>query len=464
MENLKLISNILENEFKFKPEESRLIYNNHEEWKILTRNSDKNIRGLFQPRLLTAHVCLEPSETLMASIIHEYFGHGSYCEHTLNGKKIVAFERRLKEIENNLAGIELPIGARINIIEGNSGLITSKDTDFDYTLSISKEKSNEYLALKQYYENFYKENMLTYEGFAVWLEEFLLLKSGNINIWEKRLNEINGSPYELFYKKFKEFESKNGLLSLIYRVGFPKQFDSESIKKVVSEHIPLDKLDQLILYGSKRDYGDIDLLCILKDSKDIDKIYTEDLDISLFTKKELQEKINFFDIEITQPLLTGELIIGDKYIFENNKNKLMNIKFSDEAYKYLTRRALEAYNYSLNFYNKGFYEYFGGIIKEENSEEKVKKALNNQLDFVSGQFLHSLTNLSYVWSYVLARNLYKDNYKPLTLEQLLKITNNKPLEEIINLKKNIKRDLELPKRFKTKELIEKTKIFIRENI
>ncbi len=454
--------NILQTEFGFKPNQSRIVYYNEDSLGQILKRRDKDIKGFFQPRALTAYVSENPQSTLLTRVIHEYLGHGSYCEYTSNGKRIVQFEQEMKGLEGELFGGDL--GDNSNIALRNSKenlLVKSKDPDFDYILHISKEEPllRLYLDLREKYTAFFQSNLPIYEGFAVWLERILLCELDQETIWNEREREIKGTGYEEVYQRFKQFEDENGVLSLIYKVGFPKRFDKESIVKVVNEHLDTNRLSFLVLYGSKRDYGDIDLLAVSKNDVENNRVYTEDLDIIQVTEKEFIKRIGFFDIALTQPVLTGKVIIGDERTFERLRNDLSEQKFSENTANFLRKKAFEVYNDAKYYYNIGVYEATRKLL-EIDDVNFVKNVFKKEVDLISGQFLYSLHNLSYVWSYGLSIDLYNKGCKALTLDQILDTTDNKVLKEILDYSKAIKSDNELPKSIKTKGLLDKTKEYV----
>ncbi len=188
---------ILQEEFNFVPEQSKIIYCDPALWNNLIRRRDASIKSFFQPRTLTAYINKNPESGLLPMAIHEYFGHGSYCEHARNGIRIAKFEQELSELEKKLVGKKLPENLVIKIIKGERNeLVKSKDPKFDYVFYANNRLLQKYLSLKNNYDSFFQENLLTYEGFAVWLEEFMLNKLKKEGIWNLRKSEMknrNGS-------------------------------------------------------------------------------------------------------------------------------------------------------------------------------------------------------------------------------------------------------------------------------
>lgn len=459
---------ILKSEFSFKPEKSRIIYYDKSSWENLLKWKNKNSKGFFLPRNLTAHILNGSLEGILPILIHEYFGHGSYCEFTQNGKKLVEYERKLFSIEEELIGGGLPENVKIGIIESNKDtkLIESKDPNYDYILQINPNTLllKSYLSLKEEHRQFAEQNLFYYEGFAIWLEEFLLKRLKQEDIWNRRENGLKQSNSYNLYQQFKDFGNRNGTLSLIYGVGFPKHFDKDFIKRSVKEKIDLEKLKFLILYGSRKSYGDIDLVAVYENSTDEKpySIYTGDLDIIQIKERDLIERLNLFDIELTEPILTGNLIIGDKNKFNKLKRNLENKKPSQEAITYLTRKSLEAYNNATNFFNFGIYEAKQSILKNEKDLDKLSQQRLEDIDLTSIQFEYTLISLSYALSYKISSLLYSQGSKILTFNGILE-SNNSLLNQMMDYIKNIRKREELLKKNKTKKFLDKINQYLKNN-
>ena len=430
---------ILKTEFGFKLEQSRVEY---------CDLNEENIGGFFQPRLLRANVTKTPESTLLSRVIHEYLGHGSYCEHARNGRRIVGYEQELSYLEEQLVGKKLPEDVRVSIKSGSE--ISLVNSGSNHVLYVNKDNFwlQQYLRLQGDYKQFFQETLLSYEGFAVWLEEFLLRKLGREDVWLLRQEEIKGTEYELFFREFKKEEEK-GLLSLIYKVGFPKQFDRERILRVVNEHLNLNDLSSLILYGSRREYGDIDLLAVGNGKR----IYTEDLDVICVSEEDFVRRLWLFDIELIEPLFTGEVVFGDEGRVERLKKEIVEREFSEEAFRYLKRKALESYGYAEEYYSVGTYESVESLLKSGRDLISI-----NDDELVSNWFLYSLHNLSYAWSYVLSSEMYRDGCELVTLDLLLK--RNGILNQVLSYIGDVKRGFDLCRRDKVSKFLENTKLIL----
>lgn len=147
----------LKQKLGFHPEKSSYRLYDEDTWSefCISRPQRQGANGVYLPRTLTAHILyLEPM--FPGNFFHEYFGHGSYCEHTENGQKIVGFEQKLAEIEKEILGVdELPEDQRFTITRG-------------YPLF------GDYVRLQEEFEEFSKTIYQEYEGFAREVEAYLL--------------------------------------------------------------------------------------------------------------------------------------------------------------------------------------------------------------------------------------------------------------------------------------------------
>jgi hypothetical protein len=183
---IKKAEEILENKFGFKPKQSRLVY--HDDWPLFVRENNLYVHGesIFFPKDLTAHVPKQSLEKILPLVFHELEGHGSYCEHTPYGKKLVEDER----IFSRLEGKE--------------------------KIRFASECSVYFKNIKPYFE-----------GFAIWMEEFLLNSVEREDLWLERREKSKRMPLDTKHSYFdaysvlKSFERENGTYELWKMVGFP---------------------------------------------------------------------------------------------------------------------------------------------------------------------------------------------------------------------------------------------------
>lgn len=182
---IKKAERVLENKFGIKPERSRLVY--HEDWTSFIKENGLSLysESVFLPKDLTAHLPNDRLEKVLPSVFHELEGHGSYCEHNLQGKKLVEDEK----IFSQLKGEE--------------------------KLKFAYECSAYFQKIKPYFE-----------GFAVWMEEFLLKGVGREDLWLERREKSKRMPLDAHHSYFdaysilKEFEKEKGTYELWNTIGF----------------------------------------------------------------------------------------------------------------------------------------------------------------------------------------------------------------------------------------------------
>ena len=267
--------------------------------------------GIFLSRNLTAYL-LGDSKFLHLNLFHEYFGHGLFFEYTKQGKLIEKLEKRLlKEEMKNFKG---------------------KQFTWEELLKFREQNPNFKLLQKL-------RNDFLYEIFAIWTEYYL---SEIFNMKTKFEQKYNQIPKEVKdgLEQLINFQKNYGDLALFYHIGFPKYYDNGRIRNLL-KNIFKDKITSaklVILYGSRKPYSDIDLFVVSDEIKDFKNDW---LDIYSLTPKEFEYSVSMFRISVTDPLLTGELIMGDKNYFEQKKRQLQEQPITQEAIYYNLRKSKE---------------------------------------------------------------------------------------------------------------------------
>lgn len=186
-----------------KPERSTYSTYSSEDWSSFcsSRNSKPNIlEGMYLPRTLSAHLKQE-TPFLQLNIFHEYIGHGSFCEHSAIGKKIVKYEQELAEIEKQILCIsELPANVH-------------------FKLDSSNPYYRDYSKLKKESEEFFRMYNKHYEGFAYWLEDYLAQKYGLQELSKEKQKGIN-KHYLVLVLSFNDFVSSNREPLLLEKLTF----------------------------------------------------------------------------------------------------------------------------------------------------------------------------------------------------------------------------------------------------
>jgi hypothetical protein len=363
---------ILEDKFGIKLERSKLIY--HTDWSSFTKENflHPSSDSVFFPKDLTAHVPNQNLEKILPLVYHELEGHGNYCEHTLHGRKLVEDEKIFSQSEG------------------------------EDKLKFARECSAYFQSIKPYFE-----------GFAIWMEEFLLKNVEREDLWIERREKSKFMPldnqhsYFDAYSILKSFEDKKGTYELWYTIGFPKKFDKKTIISIAKEKLRerFNDLEFLIVEGSKKPYSDIDLCAILKNGvKTDDYKHSRNIDFVQYNLSDFEKHLNSFEVFATEPVFTGELVMGDESKFKNLKNITQNNVPSNETCNNLSKK--------------------GSKILE-----------NSKLYFEYGSFAESIINLAYALSYKTFAEEYSKGGKVLTYEEVLKSKKNPLLNEVYDYQK-----------------------------
>ena len=315
LQNLVLESEeVLLSEFSIKPEKSNYVI--HSDWNKFVNNtgSHPDAHGFYLPRDLSAHL-KESSEFLPVNLLHEYFGHGLFCEHAVTGQRIVSLEQSLAQTEKEMLNIsELPVQKKFQVDETNP---------------LFEKYKNQREELQQ----FFSENIHNYEGFAMWLEHFLSKATNQEVLFEQKINELVHPDYKKLFEQFYDFSSQNGNFALIAQLGFPKYYDDTTIVDTLRKFYQknFESIELAILYGSQKPYSDIDLFIV---SDRIQSGYNHWLDIYARTPEEFEVDLSNFSIAVTDPLFSGKVIIGNSDYQEKLKQRVLNKPITQEAIQY----------------------------------------------------------------------------------------------------------------------------------
>ena len=96
---------VLLQEFKVIPERSTYVL--HQDWDTFLAKTGTTVRphGIYLPRMFSANLNVN-SPYLLVNLLHEYFGHGLFCEYSFIGQRIVSNEERLMEIEKEILSLD----------------------------------------------------------------------------------------------------------------------------------------------------------------------------------------------------------------------------------------------------------------------------------------------------------------------------------------------------------------------
>ncbi len=339
---------VLLSEFNIKPEKSKYELYSDEDWVSFLKktNSHLDSHGVYFPRNLSAHL-KEDSEYLPVNLLHEYFGHGLYCEHSLIGKNIVSLDRRLEYMERKILGVKnLPEHQHIQV-------------------SVPTEIAEEYNRRKNSFLSYLRFFEQEYEGFGYWLEHFLSKATKQESLFEKKMEELVHPDYKKLFEQFLSFSEDKGAFALIAQLGFPKHYNDNAIvntlKKIYKDNF--NSINLAIIYGSQKPHSDIDLFIV---SDKIQSSYNHWLDVYVRTPEEFKNDMANFSIAVTDPIFTGKIIIGNPNYQEQLQQQILNQPITQEAIQY-------------NFQKSNEQERIALMYPEDSKERKI--ALSYQQSF-----------------------------------------------------------------------------------
>jgi len=312
MEKLqKRISKFLQNKFNIIPKKSQLIYHEKKDWEryCLARDLNQSSEGFYCLRDLSAHI-LTDSEFLLQNLFHEFFGHGLYFEHSINGKEAHSLEQKLREEEKQCKSLN-----EIKRLRQNNPL-------YNQILKLQEQDFNQT------------------EGFAMWMELYLSALTKNISGFEKRYEQLANSR-KMILDKFIDYGKALGEHAVLFSCGFPKFYDNKILESLLKNIFKQDfeSIKFALLYGSRKPYSDIDLFIVS------DKIKSNNfgwMDVYSIGKNHFEDLASKLDISVTDALFTGDLILGDKGYLEKIKKRILFSPITPNAIKFHKKHSEKA--------------------------------------------------------------------------------------------------------------------------
>lgn len=175
-------------------------------------------------------------------------------------------------------------------------------------------------------KRFYNE----YEGFALWIEWYLSNLVGCNEIFEKRFNKFQPQETELFRRMADHF-LEFGDYNLLYTLGFEKHYDTNVLRDILSKMYRNKEMKFALAYGSKKPFADIDFFIV---SDEIHSFTNHWLDVYAIKEEDFDFFLSRLDISITDPLFSGEFVMGDRNYFERCKQRIEQEEISEDAIAY----------------------------------------------------------------------------------------------------------------------------------
>ncbi|MEA3379212.1 MAG: hypothetical protein U9Q69_06305 [Nanoarchaeota archaeon] len=264
--------------------------------------------GVYLPRNQTA--IMRGKNPL--SLFHEYFGHGLYCEQSLSGKKLISLEKELLKKEKE------------------------RFKNKQFSLQDLQEFRNQDETFRDL-DNFRKSNLAQYELFAIWTEYLLSQRNQLKDRFKIKYDSMKRENREVF-DPIIDFSKQYGNLATFYAQGMARKTTTKRVNRLLRE-VCKNKLDSIklgVLYGSKKPFSDIDIYLV---SDEIKPFHSDWIDVRIHSFQRFKEGFDSFDLRVTDPIMSGEFVFGDKNYFDGLVEKLKNKPINQESIAYNLQKA-----------------------------------------------------------------------------------------------------------------------------
>ncbi len=394
-------------------------------------------RTFYSPRENTVYIA---SDATLCDIIHEVYGHALFEEQSEFGRRHQAHMANLSKLEDRL---NLPENSTFHFLrtEGKTrieenpqyGDSNAESRNCQYILHFNKrnKKALEYIQARQEAAETLNKIRPLHEGFAEWMETLVLQWLGEDDILKARLEELGKNEV---YRGFINDEQRVGRISLLYGLGFPKSSDTDIVKKFAEENLgDLNQYRFIVFYGSGK--RDIDIMAI-GGSKTRDRVYTKHFDSVIYSEQEFGARMDAFDIEAVEAVLTGKCISGDVDVFNGLRDKLANSHPNSRAVEYALIMSLDSFNTAMHLFNCNRYEGRSKIILGSSIDEAARVVMNQEPIAHTGENLfNALNNATYALSYMLSALYYSQEKRTTTFNELR--SSNEVLKDIVSHVKQV---------------------------
>jgi len=282
-------------------ERSRLVTHSDESWDDFASSNEtlQHTTGCFDPVLLRAHV-KKSSAHLVPDLFHELYGHGFLLERSPIGKLFADSQRTaLPEL-------------------------------------MASNRHEPYGILNPLRENL--------EAFAHWLESELCERTGHCTDWKRKEAALPTDAMAI-YAYATGIQQRFTTLGFAKQYGIPMMPRKDAVKAVLLENFPIDrsKGDFAVLYGSRKPASDIDVFVVTDNIEG--NVYWGWLDVYVLSHEQLIGSRHSLDLSVTDPIFTGDLVVGDDVRFECLRESLRQAPITQEciAYAEQASRAQDAF-------------------------------------------------------------------------------------------------------------------------
>jgi len=202
-----------------------------------------------------------------------------------------------------------------------------------------------------------------------------------------------------------------------------KQADLDEIRTFVNGPYKTFTVGDIYLclhYGSKKPGSDRDLFTVIPNFKGQKALVCGDYDVSQIDKEDFVRKLELLDPEYTEPILNGELIVGEGSVLEDFRMRIQKIEPGKRSLDYLMHRSFENLLQAKNAFTGGDLEIFYKTIKSGNPTIKTSLIGDRALVGVpSTHYTTGVCSLCYSLSYMAFKERYEKGSEVLTLNEIL---------------------------------------------
>jgi hypothetical protein len=306
---------ILEDKLGFEIPKSDIKLFSNKDWGIFLDkfNLDRNSQSVYFPLSKTAFFNGD-HPFLKLNIMHEVFGHGVFFEYSGYGLTIKELEKEVSKHKKNIENTNAK------------------------NKSLTKEVIDNYNLCYESLINAQEEVKHIAEGFSMWVEHELALKTKMESLFEEKFNNMLNEEYKKSLINTLLLEKNYGLLALFGEMQFPLYYTSQDVSQLLTKTYSKKSINLGILYGSKKSTSDIDVLLV---SDNLDGYFNNWLDIRVVSLEEFNYMKDNLDITVSDPLFSGELILGSKELFDVSKKEILETKITEKAIKYNLNKSRE---------------------------------------------------------------------------------------------------------------------------
>jgi hypothetical protein len=176
------------------------------------------------------------------------------------------------------------------------------------------------------------------EGFALWLEATAAAAFGLKRLWQEK---VAGLPfaYRAVFERFVAAERAHTRLGFLKQLGFAQQPTPGDVARAVRTVLaPMrQKVTLCIWYGSRRAASDIDVLII--SGARTSNLWNTWLDAYILQRQDLESLLRVVDVSLLGPLVTGDVVIGDRRSLMRIRHRFLHVPITDAAIAHNDRQA-----------------------------------------------------------------------------------------------------------------------------